>query len=479
MWVARTLLVGLLAGLVAVGSSVPALASAQRDASDIAWGPCEPGAPAGFECAQLVVPMDADDPALGTVTLALTRLPATSNDRLGALVYNPGGPAAEGRTSLWGVAALVDPAVRERWDLVTWDPRGTGATTPRLRNCRAVGPADLGLPATGPVDWSAGVAHAYRVVAQRNRECLRANPILARHMGSLAAVDDVESIRVALGEERIGFWGFSYGTTIGFAYALEHPHRLSRLYLDSTVNPALGLGALLNSFSWAVGPAFSLMAQRDPLTYATWLTALGEVAVRPVRLPGGRLLTRWDVHLLMKLASSPADADLMLAAVRGDRMAQAEIAASLGYIDAVGLWGGPRSVIICADFARRPDVGDARRLVTRAGRMAGQAGRGFAVGSGATCAGLPRTMADPVPRLGYRESDVPALIAASTADPALLLGGAIAMATGFRSGRLITVVNNSHGLWNSGRSACLDRRVSDYLLTGRLPRTNLACPPNP
>lgn len=261
-------LVGLVAGLVAVGSGVPAVASSQSNASGIAWGPCEPGAPAGFECAQILVPMDADDLGLGTVTLALTRLPATSEDRLGALLYNPGGPAAEGRTSLWGVAALIDSSVRERWDLVTWDPRGTGATTPRLRDCRAVGPADLGLPAFGPVDWSAAVGHARRVVTQRNAACLRANPILAEHMGSMAAVSDVESIRIALGEERIGFWGFSYGTTIGFAYALEHPHRLSRLYLDSTVNPSLGLGAVLNSFSWAVGPAYSLLANATRLPTA-------------------------------------------------------------------------------------------------------------------------------------------------------------------------------------------------------------------
>lgn len=209
------------------------------------------------------------------------------------------------------------------------------------------------------------------------------------------------------------------------------------------------------------------------------MTAIDELSLAPVLLPGGRLLTRWDAHLLMKLSSSPADADLLLRAVRGDPGAQAEIVASLAYVDGVGLWGGPRSLVICTDYAQRPDRSDARRLVTRSGRMAGQAGRLFAVGSSATCAGLPRDLADPVPRLGYRESGVPVLIAASTADPALLVDGAIAMSTGFRSGRLITVVNNTHGLWNSGRSACLDRRVNDYLLTGRLPRTNVACPPNP
>lgn len=457
--------------LLGIGATPAPAASTSLD-----WGSCEHAAPTGFTCATLAVPVDRDDPSAGNVTLALTRLPATSPDRLGAIIYNPGGPAQAGRPALWGVAPLVAEDVRAHWDLVAWDPRGTGATTPALRGCHAVGLSDLNLPATGDVDWDAALARARALVAARNTACLRANPVLGRHAGSVDAADDVEAVRVALQDAQVGFWGLSYGTTIGYTLALRHPESLSRLYLDSTVNPSAGLGAVLDSFSWAIGPSLTFLSQTSPRAFATWQRDVTTLSSGTVALPGGRHMTRWDAYVLLKLDPTAAGAALIHAAVSGDAKAGAVVAQSLEAVDSIGLWGGVRSVIICSDHPERRGVAASRALLARSGRLAGDTGRMLAVGTAAMCAGLPGDLGEPVPLLGFRESAVPALIAASTADQAVLFAGAVNMANGFPDGRLVSVVGNTHGLWNMGRSACLDRYVNRYFVSGTLPRTAASCP---
>lgn len=468
----------LVAGVAVASALVTGIGAAPAPAAPapVDWGACEHGAPTGFTCGTLDVPMDRDDPSAGTVTLALTRLPATSDDRLGAIIYNPGGPAQAGRPALWGIGPLVAEDVRAHWDLVAWDPRGTGGTTPALRGCRAVGLSRLDLPATGAVDWDAALARARALVGARNAACLHANPLLGRHAGSVDAADDVDAIRAALHDDQAGYWGLSYGTTIGYTLALRHPEQLSRLYLDSTVNPSAGLGAVLDSFSWAIGPSLTFLSQASPRAFATWQSDVTTLSSGAIALPGGRRMTRWDAYLLLKLDPTVAGAALIHAAVSGDAKAGAVVAQSLEAVDAIGLWGGLRSLIICTDHPERPAAPAGRALLARSGRMAGDMGKMLAVGTAAMCAGLPRELGEPVPLLGFRESAVPALIAASTADQAVLFSGAVNMANGFSDGRLVSVVGNTHGLWNMGRSACLDRYVNRYFVSGTLPRTAAACP---
>lgn len=445
-------------------------------AESITWQACEVGAPTGFQCGTLEVPVDRDDPSAGSFRLALTRLPATSDARLGVLIHNPGGPAQAGRPALWAAASSISAKVRARWDLVTWDPRGVGATTPTLHGCATSGISDLALPAVGSVDWNAALARARGAIGRRNAACVRANPVLARSMGSVAAADDVDAIRAALGEDKIGYWGFSYGTTIGYTLTLRHPERISRMYLDSPVNPSGGIRSLLDSFSWAVGPSWSLLAQDAPQGFATFERDIDTLSRSPVVLSGGRTFTRWDAYLILKLLPTPDGLSLVHSAVAGDAASQTTVEEVLGQADDIGLFGGIRSVIICNDYGDRPSGPSSRALLTRSGRMVGDGGRMLAVGMSAMCAGMPSDLGDPVPVLHFRQATVPALLGASTSDQALLFSGATAMANGFAEGRLITVVNNTHGLWNSGRSECLDRRVNSYFVTGRLPDTDIACP---
>jgi len=131
---------------------------APAEAATLAWGPCSDStlARAGFQCARLDAPVDPANPAGPQFSLALTRHLSTGKaaERIGSLLYNPGGPGP-------GLAAAPDlwlrlsPDIEQRFDLVSWDPRGFGATTPALAACTV---APFTPPATGPVDWQAAVA---------------------------------------------------------------------------------------------------------------------------------------------------------------------------------------------------------------------------------------------------------------------------------------------------------------------------------
>jgi pimeloyl-ACP methyl ester carboxylesterase len=259
-------------------------------------------------------------------------------------------------------------------------------TTLALRGCRAVGLSGLDLPATGAVDWDAALARARALVGARNAACLHANPLLGRHAGSVDAADDVDAIRAALHDDQAGYWGLSYGTTIGYTLALRHPEQLSRLYLDSTVNPSAGLGAVLDSFSWAIGPSLTFLSQASPRAFATWQSDVTTLSSGAIALPGGRRMTRWDAYLLLKLDPTVAGAALIHAAVSGDAKAGAVVAQSLEAVDAIGLWGGLRSLIICTDHPERPAAPAGRALLARSGRMAGDMGKMLAVGTAAMCA---------------------------------------------------------------------------------------------
>ena len=204
------------------------------------WKPCEgtEQLPAGAQCATLPVPVDYSKTDGATAQLALIRFPATG-DKIGSLIVNPGGPGESGVGAAADIVTVIPEQVRQRFDLVGFDPRGVGASTPTLRcNTDAENDAERADP---QVDYSpAGVAHLESTEKQFAQRCLAAmgKEFLA-NIGTVNVAKDLDVLRAALGDDKLTYLGYSYGTLIGSAYAEAFPDKVRAMILDGAVDPTV------------------------------------------------------------------------------------------------------------------------------------------------------------------------------------------------------------------------------------------------
>lgn len=197
------------------------------------------------ECATLTVPLDHEEPDGETIELGLARRSASGDpdERVGVILVNPGGPGGSGVDLLRSGFELPGD-LGQRFDLVSWDPRGVGRSHAiecggaELRTWLATDP--------DPDDETerAELEAAARALAE---ECARTDGDFLAHVSTLDAIEDMEAIRVALGEEQISYLGLSYGTFIGQLYLETHPDRLRSMVLDGVMDPALPLAELATS----------------------------------------------------------------------------------------------------------------------------------------------------------------------------------------------------------------------------------------
>ena len=191
-------------------------------------------------CATVAVPVDYGKPTGNQAQLAVIRVPATG-ERVGVLMINPGGPGASAVDSVADIAtALADSEITRRFDLVGFDPRGVGYSTPELR-CRT--DAEFDAYRREPmVDYSpAGVAHIENLYRQLAAGCLnRMGAEFLANVGTLNVARDMDIVRQALGEPQVNYLGFSYGTELGTAYAQAFPQNVRAMVLDGAIDPMLG-----------------------------------------------------------------------------------------------------------------------------------------------------------------------------------------------------------------------------------------------
>jgi pimeloyl-ACP methyl ester carboxylesterase len=214
------------------GGGAGPVAPAQRA---LGWRPCPAVAP-GLRCASLRVPLDYRKPGGRKITLALSEVPATApaGQQQGVLLVNPGGPGGPGRGLAAFVATSLDPSVAADYTVVGFDTRGVGASVPSLQCDRSfyAGVRPNYVPASRAAERALiGRAKAYAAGCEKNFGWL------LPHMTTRDIARDMDTIRAALGQQKISYLGFSYGTYIGQVYATLFPGRVRRMVLDSTVDP--------------------------------------------------------------------------------------------------------------------------------------------------------------------------------------------------------------------------------------------------
>ncbi|MEK9810351.1 MAG: alpha/beta fold hydrolase [Candidatus Nanopelagicales bacterium] len=484
---------GLVAGVL-VGATAPTAAAAAGDRGTITWHDCDPDADLeGFECGTLTVPLDWDNlenPANAEIELALHR--ATSDKRIGALTFNPGGPGAAGLGIANPVLGLLPAKVRNRFDFVAWDPRGVGESQPQLTNC-GVGQTPEGFyepPATGPVDWTAFATDFYDETAAANAQCLDANPDVAPYLGTYYVIRDLDAMRAALGEEQWNFWGMSYGTRIGFRYAREFPDRLRTLLLDGSWSPNLTVTSWMNGATWNYGTAQAVFSSQFGEKMGYRLQRVIDGLDEQTIIVDGEEYTRWQVlpqifNNISYQSSYPQILDVITAAYKAlyaptakkRRAAARKIAEPLAELrlntpsTALNI-----NFINCRDMANYPGVDEIARAAEVSAANNSVAAGTVALTKGSLCAGLPQDFTyGYAPLTESLQLPIKPVVINSLGDTRTEYDFGRTMANFLWGASLITYDGTQHVTYKATPSTCVNNPVTNYFLYRTAPGS-LLCP---
>ena len=283
-------------GTAATGPGSSGASGAPPASGSIQWQHCSGG---GLLCGQLAVPLDYARPGGRKITLALSEVPATAPkaQQLGILLVNPGGPGGSGTGWASYVAQGLDRAVAARYDIVGFDTRGVGASVPAL-HCAP------GFFARERPDYIPRNAAAEQVLIGRARAyaaaCERRFGWLLPYMTTVNIAKDMDQIRAALGQPKLSYLGYSYGTYIGQVYATLFPQRVARMVLDSTVDPTgVWYGDNIAqdfAFQGRIDALYAWIARYNRVYHLggtagqvrrAWYMARARLAVRPIVQRGG------------------------------------------------------------------------------------------------------------------------------------------------------------------------------------------------
>ncbi len=227
--------------VAAVLTSVPSPAPATTGTRDAAAVPVLrwTGCGGGFQCTTARVPLDYDLPTGPTITLALLRRPADDPaHKIGSIFVNPGGPGGSGVEFLAEFGDdLFSDQVRARFDIIGFDPRGVGQSTP-LRCFRT---GDEALEAfSKPYEFPVTTAEENVWIAADRRvtqACADRHPAILDHMATADVARDLDLLRRAVGDRGLSYWGISYGSILGATYANLFPGKVRALVLDGVADP--------------------------------------------------------------------------------------------------------------------------------------------------------------------------------------------------------------------------------------------------
>jgi len=468
------------------------------------WSDCK----GGFECATLVVPLDWSKPAGRTISLAVIRKPATGpGARVGSVLMNPGGPGEPGTGFLRDIvgAGRLPKALGQRLDLVSWDPRGTGGSggVDCLTEQQLLAP-DPDPTLDTPAEAAAYAANASTLL----KGCQTKDGFELPYLGTRNTVRDLDALRSALGDPKLTYVGFSYGTTVGAIYAQMFPTRVRALVLDGVT--AVGADPVVDTHDQALsfeknleafladcasrtsclfghgdprGEFLRLVAQleagqRLPATYSLpdasgtdhqrrGTVGIGEFYTGVIT----PLYSRDDWIALEQALAGAENGDGKLLLYLRDQLEGRQDDGSFNGLPEANV------AINCADQTLRPSnpSGDPALRAQWVKEMP-LLGAVFAAGTPG-CAGWPAAK-EPLSTLrpGAIKGVPPIVLIGATGDPATPYAQAVAEQALIPGSRLVTWESDDHTAYGRG-SACLDEPVTSYLVDLTVPSVGLRCKP--
>ncbi|OZM77377.1 alpha/beta hydrolase [Pseudonocardia sp. MH-G8] len=492
-------------GAAAPGPPEPDPGLARFYEQQLSWGPCgeyavsatdqQTYANPALECARLEVPLDYAAPDGETAQIGVLRQKATG-ERVGSLLMNPGGPGGSGMSLAASLSGrLTESPLAQRFDLVGFDPRGVGASTPTI-DCLndaewEAERADLDVdPSPAGVDQTEAENQQY---AQRCAERSGGPEVLA-NVGTRDVVRDMDILRQALGDEKLTYLGYSYGTRIGSAYAEAFPQNVRALVLDGALDPTqttvqrtvdqnAGFQQAFEAYAADCATQPNCPLGTDPAQATANFQALTRPLIdQPAAAEGGArtlsypdavtgtiqalyLSEYWPVlsRGLSSLAAGDGTILLRLADVYNDRGQDGHYGNSIeAFI-----------VISCVDEERITDRAEQGELIRRSTEAAPfrDDGRGV-VAALDPCAFWPSPPTSE-PHVPQVEGVPPTLTISVTGDPATPYQAGVDLAEALNGG-LLSVDGSQHTAALQGNQ-CVDDIVSSYLIDLQLPAEGARC----
>jgi pimeloyl-ACP methyl ester carboxylesterase len=442
----------------------------------ISWSPCPKAT--GYLCGTLVVPMDYGDLSQGSLQLSVIEHPVTHSR--GVIVFNPGGPGESGVLILPILASFVPVSVKSQFTLVSFDERGTGSSDPLL---------------CGPSPAQAGSAVAGTESASQTFEglfhsCQTKFPQLFPSVDTTTSARDMNSLRIALGVDRINYYGLSYGTVLGSVYRQLYPAHVQSMVLDGAVDANLSLATDATLEAPAIQAALLHVLMNcttvsgcdlGPEAVSFYERLAARLAEKPLPPPGhgddlpvtvGDLMTATLLYLSAPSFTSGYFSALQSAANGNGaplRSVAVELETDLNDNSLVGpLWS-----ITCNDAEAHPNAAATESL---AQSLASRFPLGGAEAVANNLIGCPG-WADTTGALRHLNpiSTDPPLVIGNTGDPNTPYAAAHLLADAI-GGRLVTYVGYGHSwLLNGSSNTCMQQVVSNYLIRGVLPAPSTSC----
>jgi pimeloyl-ACP methyl ester carboxylesterase len=447
----------------------------------IAWLPCN----GNLQCGSLTVPLDYANPTGPTIEIAVERhLAGSPAQRIGSLVINPGGPGVSGIDDFRNELSILTPQLLADFDIVTFDPRGVQRSDPVT--CGETSSAPTGtLP--DPVPQNAAAQNALvDNMRQFGNDCEKASGMVLPYVGTVDVAQDLERLRVALGDAALTYMGQSYGTLLGLTYAQMFPTHVRAMVLDSVIDPSLSLTdmtlgqakgfeqELQSFFTWCANTSCPWHPAGDPTS--SLLNQIARSITSPAPAGSGRAAGPGELYdaLLDGLYSTSYYARLGSALASDAAGNGASIVAMSDAYNANGSTNGSDAgeAVDCMDHPAPTGLSTYNKLAFEFATAAPVFGPLLAWGE-AACWEWPvpptRTVA-PVLATG----SPPILLVGTTNDPATPYAWAVNVAKQLQHGVLLTRDGSDHVAYFY--SACVRGDIQNYLVGGVTPPSGTICP---
>jgi pimeloyl-ACP methyl ester carboxylesterase len=467
------------------GEGPPGTGMSRFTDQTVDWQSCE-----GGECADIWVPLDYDDPDGLAITVKAQRQVATDpSKRRGSLFINPGGPGESGIDYL-GYIGLPD-SVRAEYDLIGFDPRGVATSTPL--DCLSDSDLDTYLASDPTPDNDAEIQQLQDDFANYAQGCIDRSGPLVKHVSTVDVARDLDLMRELVGDEKLNYFGASYGTYIGATYAGLFPKHVGRMVLDGAVDPLAdphqvaldqtkgfedALGAYLqyciDQGNCPLGDTvddgkqrlldFFKQVDQEPLSTSSGRDLTESAAFLGVVVP---LYSRdsWPylTQAMQQAFDGQGDALLALSDFYNKRSPDGSYSSNSAEAGTpINCLDHPENLSMQQILANRQEFLDEAPVF-------GNVGMWFDYG----CSNWPVKPTEEQPDFSAKSAD-PIVVIGTTHDPATPYEQAVHLAKELDSGVLLSRDGQGHTGYNSGNT-CINDAVNTFLLTGKPPQDGTTC----